>query len=113
MTEARLRRFAERLRAAWSVETASTWSPTNPAAGQCSVTAIVAQALLGGEILKTGTLGGAHFYNCIAGARVDFTAEQFGSLLSYQDLPSDREEAMADTSPEQVRSLLAALSPLR
>ena len=42
-----------RLTRAWSVETSSKWRRDNPACGQCSVTALVVQDLLGGEILKT------------------------------------------------------------
>ena len=99
----------QRLRRAWSSETASTWTAENPARGQCSVTAIAVQRLLGGEILKTETAEGAHFYNRIGGIRYDFTAAQFPESVDYQDLASDVDEALTDTSRNQVRTLMRAL----
>ena len=47
------RELREKLMSAWSIETGRKWRSDNPACGQCSVTALVAQDLLGGEILKT------------------------------------------------------------
>lgn len=99
----------QRLRRAWSSETATTWTVENPAKGQCSVTAIAVQRLLGGEILKTETAEGAHFYNRIGGIRYDFTASQFPDPVAYQDLASDLDEASSDTSARQVDTLMAAL----
>lgn len=69
--------FYDRLVSAWSAETSSNWSIANPAKGQCSVTALIAQDVFGGEILKTHTPGGTHFYNLIDGVRWDFTVSQF------------------------------------
>jgi hypothetical protein len=107
--ESALAGFAERLSKAWSAETASTWLPANTARGQCSVTALAAQRLLGGELLKTQTDSGPHFYNRIGGHRVDFTSAQFDSPLRYDDLPANPAEALADTSPRQLSALLRAL----
>ena len=101
--------LSEKLSRAWSVRTASTWSAANPARGQCSVTALAVQRLFGGEILKTPTAAGPHFYNRIAGVRRDFTAAQFEAPVVYLDLPSTKEEALADTSPEQLDVLLSSL----
>ena len=101
--------LSQRLRRAWSLETATSWTAENPAKGQCSVTAIAVQRLLGGEILKTETSEGAHFYNRIGGLRYDFTAAQFAKPVAYQDLASDVDEALTDTSPAQVSTLLKAL----
>ena len=99
----------KRLRRAWSGETSRLWSRDNPARGQCSVTALAVQQLHGGDILKTAAPGGAHFYNRIGGARYDFTAAQFDELPAYEDVPSDSDEAMADTSPAQLEALLRDL----
>ena len=107
--EAALDEFAERLKRAWSAETASVWSAENPARGQCSVTALAAQHLFGGELLKTRTPQGPHFYNRIGGAKRDFTAAQFDSPIAYEDAPADRGEALADTSSAQLEALLRAL----
>jgi hypothetical protein len=102
--------FLAQLRSAWSRATSSKWTPANPACGQCSVTALVFQERFGGEILKTYVEGAAHFYNRVDGQRVDLTASQFAALPVYMDLPSSREEALADTTPRQYARLAAAMS---
>jgi hypothetical protein len=56
----------------WSIESSSKWSSQNPANGQCGVTALVVNDLFGGEILKTKTPEGWHYYNKIDGIRCDF-----------------------------------------
>jgi hypothetical protein len=104
-----LEMFAERLTKAWSRETSSLWSPDNPARGQCGVTSLVVQDVFGGQILKTVLQQGAHFYNSIEGRRFDFTASQFHEPIDYDDLPSDRDEAMSDTNPGQYRALRGRL----
>lgn len=98
-------RVRSALRAAWSIETSSKWLPDNPALGQCGVTALVVQDLLGGDILKTRTGDAWHFYNRVGGKRMDFSEGQFSSPVIYCDFPADRSEALADTSPEQYRIL--------
>ena len=99
----------DKLRAAWSTATGGKWRPDNPAAGQCSVTALVVQDELGGDILKTDVDGAWHFYNRIDGRRIDFTMSQFDSPIGYDDLPSNRQEALADTSFKQYELLLGRL----
>jgi hypothetical protein len=85
----------------WSKESSSKWTPQNPAAGQCGVTSLVVHDLFGGEILKTPTQEGWHFYNRINGQRYDLTESQFAEKIRYEDIPSSREEAFADTNAEQ------------
>ena len=97
--------FFDKVKAAWSIESASTWTPQNPAKGQCSVTALVAQDVLGGILLKTLTPEGMHFYNLIDGVRWDFTISQFDRPIPFGDLPTSRDEAMADTNPAQYEAL--------
>lgn len=87
-----------RLRHAWSVETGQHWRADNPASGQCSVTALVIHDKLGGEILKTDVNGAWHFYNRIDAKRVDFTMSQFESPIGYDDVSSNRTEALSDCS---------------
>ncbi len=99
----------ERLKTAWSKETSSLWSAENPALGQCSVTALLIQDLFGGSILKTATRDGMHFYNMIDGVRWDLTVSQFDYPIPFEDRPSNRDEAMADTSPRQYEALKARL----
>jgi len=81
----------------------------NPARGQCAVTSLVVQDVFGGQILKTRLQQLPHFYNLIDGCRFDFTSRQFADSIDYEDLPSDREEAMSDTDPEQYRALRGRL----
>jgi hypothetical protein len=95
----------QRLQRAWSAETSSKWQATNPAMGQCGVTALVVHDHLGGDILKTNVNGAWHFYNKINGKRVDFTVSQFDSPISYDDLPSSRDEALTDCTQEQYEVL--------
>jgi hypothetical protein len=99
----------KRLRRSWSLQTSSKWTPSNPASGQCSVTALVINDSFGGEILKTRLETGKwHFYNRISGNRFDFTASQFSEPVTYSDIPSNRDEAFDDTNQIQYRSLSSA-----
>lgn len=95
----------EALEAAWSIETSATWRSDNPALGQCSVTALVVQDILGGDLAKTEIGGAWHFYNIVDGARRDCSASQFVELPVYSDLRASRDEVLLDTSPEQYRIL--------
>lgn len=102
--------LASALFRAWSIETSSLWTPDSPARGQCGVTSLVVQDLFGGEILKTPTPDGMHFYNRVNGDRIDLTQAQFATLPHYRDLPATRGEALADTSLSQYRALRRNLS---
>ena len=95
----------DRLKTAWSAETASGSTSERPARGQCSVTALVVQDVLGGDILRTRTTGGTHFYNMVDGVRWDFTISQFDRPIPFEDRRSSRAEAMADTSRTQYDAL--------
>ena len=105
----RYKELEDRLRTAWSSRTASKWTSESPASGQCSVTALVVQDLLGGRILKTRVASSWHFYNEVHGGRLDLTESQFAELICYDDLPATREETLGDTSDEQYRALRRAL----
>lgn len=94
----------------WSLETSGKWLAENPARGQCNVTALLVNELFGGEILKTPLAEGDHFYNHIDGKRVDFTDCQFSVPIAYLDIPSDRAEALAGTSPARYEALRSAFS---
>lgn len=77
------------IRANWSPGTCDPvdlpdWSIENPARGQCGVTALLLQELLGGELLlapvsrSDGSRQGVHYWNRLAGGvEVDLTREQF------------------------------------
>ncbi len=94
----------------WSAATSRQWRADNPARGQCNVTALLVQELCGGEILKTDTPGGWHYYNRIDGERLDLTASQFDAPIRHDDLPADRAEALAGTTAEQYEGLRRAVS---
>lgn len=104
------------LEKSWSVETSVIYSPDAfPSYGQCAQTAILIQERFGGEILRTTSWHGRgnHFYNRIAGKRVDFTADQFSMPhysydLTYEDQPSSAAEAVKETLPGQVEALRRA-----
>ncbi len=77
------------MRAAWGRDTCDPvdlpdWCPDNPARGQCGVTALVLQDLLGGDVLlaevryPSGERQGCHYWNRLpAGVEVDLTRGQF------------------------------------
>jgi hypothetical protein len=78
------------LRAAWGADTCDPhdlpdWHAGNPARGQCGVTALIVQDLLGGdlilgEVFVGDTRTGHHYWNRLAdGREVDLTAGQFRS----------------------------------
>lgn len=66
-------------------ESRAEWSPGNPARGQCGVTAMVLNDLLGGElicgeVLVNGEHRDYHWWNRLAtGVEIDLTREQFGA----------------------------------
>lgn len=112
-----LDRVQRRMRRAWSERSSGKWREDAPALGQCSVTALLLHDRYDAELLSTQTPWGPHFYNRIGGERLDLTAEQFaalgGALPAYLDRPARREDAMADTSPEQYAALCADFDAAR
>lgn len=72
-----------RICSVWSRETASPscqerWSEEVPALGQCAVTALLLQDLIGGEIVRTEVPGfGSYYYNRMLFGNVDLTKDQF------------------------------------
>ncbi|MCY7752492.1 hypothetical protein MOB25_03915 [Bacillus haynesii] len=85
----------------WSSDSSSKWSQDNLAKGQCGVTALVVNDVLGGEIRKTKLTEGWHFYNFINGKRYYLTVSQFKEDILYMDIPSNRDEAFSDTNEKQ------------
>jgi hypothetical protein len=79
------------IRRSWSAASCdpvdlAQWSPQNPARGQCAVTALVVQDLVGGELLLAdvynhdGSTQGVHYWNRLAGGlEIDLTREQFSA----------------------------------
>ncbi len=83
----------------------------DPAHNQCTVTAMVAQDVFGGEILALKMPGGGtHYLNLIGGDVIDFTSDQFtshGIQLDYSGVKSvPRSEVGVDGSaPERYAKL--------
>jgi len=96
----------------WAGDTSSpidAWSPSNAAQNHCSVTSLIVQDYFGGQILATQTSGGKHFYNLIDGRKWDLTVSQFSEPVPYDDTPSNREEALSDTSQQKYELLTSRL----
>ncbi|MFJ7747087.1 hypothetical protein [Peribacillus sp. NPDC097295] len=93
------------LKKSWSLNSSSKWTMNNPAKGQCGVTALVVNDIYGGEIFKTPTPEGWHFYNRINNKYFDLTESQFTSKIIYLNMPSSREEAFLDTNGIQYNAL--------
>ena len=80
------------LRVAWSKESSSdkNWTPSNPSAGQCAITACIIQDYLGGEIMHvTATLSNgekvSHYYNDLNSAEIDLTKQQFPEGTTFAE----------------------------
>jgi hypothetical protein len=57
------------------------WSPENPSHGQCAVTALAVQELLGGDLLRADVHGVSHYWNRLrSGEELDLTRSQFPSF---------------------------------
>jgi hypothetical protein len=60
------------------------WDPANPARGQCGVTALIVNDLLGGDLVRAevhvaGERVDFHWWNLLpGGVEVDLTRDQFG-----------------------------------
>src|SRR5690349_24811046 len=76
----------------WSIETTycvHDYAARDPAWGNCAVTALLLQELLGGELMQgwatgPGQPGTAHYWNRIDGSDLDLTWRQFaqGTILT-------------------------------
>ena len=81
------------------------WSEDNPTFGMCSITALVLQDYLGGEIYKISVGDGSHYFNLIDGKIVDLTAEQFGHEISYDGMTQADRNAMLPARDTEKRYL--------
>lgn len=83
--------FIRKLKAAYSKDTchpsyASQWSPENPTAGQCAITALLVHEKYGYDIFEVKVGRSRHFFNKTSdGDVIDLTAEQFfGNPIAYE-----------------------------
>ncbi|HTK04624.1 MAG TPA: hypothetical protein VL500_03505 [Candidatus Eisenbacteria bacterium] len=93
--------LSELFRKAWSIDTASpgcqaSWTPGNPAFGQCAVTALCLQDMCGGTIVRCTVEGfGSHYFNHLPNGEgysvYDLTRTQFPSgTVVPQGAPVER-----------------------
>jgi hypothetical protein len=88
----------------WSGDTSyrasGDWTPTNPSYGQCAITALKIQELLGGELLRIDIPGsGSHYANRINGGIVDLTADQFPAPIDYTGAEvRDRQQILSNAT---------------
>lgn len=77
------------------------WNSEEPGIGHCGVTALIAQALLGGEILETVYSGGRAFHNKLPD----------GSVVDLTDLNGDK--IVGQTRSRKPKELLRGHTKLR
>ena len=101
--------------AAWTAQTSAdaAWSPINPAAGQCAVSALAIQDAFGGEIVHTEAIlpdqeRVSHYLNRFGSFDFDATCEQFPDGTAFC-LPAPKPGEFASTR-ERVLSFPATRS---
>ena len=81
------RQLSRALAQAWSRATSydpAHWSEQNSALGQCAVSALIVQDLLGGQLLLGKINGVEHYWNRLTDDReLDFTRDQFEEIESF------------------------------
>ena len=86
----------------WCAETCAPrirdkWTRENKTAGQCSVTAFLAQDIFGGKVYGIPTKdGNFHCYNVVGDCCFDLTSEQFGE---------EAKDLVYENNPEQFREV--------
>lgn len=113
-----IRELYDDLTHCWCRETCAArmrpdWSERNMTLGQCSITSVIVQELLGGRIFGVPLEdGGMHCFNETDGVFFDLTSEQFGNKageLVYTDkFPLSREGILADPAKKERYELLKA-----
>lgn len=80
--EERLTLLREELKYVWSRDTAYSLSLRSglhiQTRGQCYVTALLVNELLGGKLITGKVYGEQHFWNEINGKEIDLTSDQYG-----------------------------------
>ena len=88
-------------------ESATDWTPDNPALGQCAVTALIVHDYFGGQIF--GNRDYHHYWNYTeSGQEIDFTRSQFKELspderLYIQDI-AHRDKLLNSPKAQQAKT---------
>lgn len=96
-----LRKQLEKL---WDAETAyqRKWTSQRPSTGQCAVTALLAQDLVGGDLRNVRVNEVSHYFVAISGQIIDLTADQFEITPVYDLSHSvERAELLSNLDTEQ------------
>jgi hypothetical protein len=106
--------FYHVVKKSWSQDTISdSFDPDRPCRNQCAVTALATQRFFGGEIYKTATKGGTHFYNRIADRFWDLATDQFDEPIPYDNTLTTADEAFEHASPAHLEALVVRISSLQ
>ena len=102
------------IKKSWSRETSASpnlWTRDNPAIGQCAVTALLFQGMIGGTILRTEIKGfGSHYWNKLTypeyvTVEYDLTRGQFPSDLKITEaMMVDRNEILQSERAKEFRT---------
>lgn len=98
------------IRASWSPDTTDDWHPSDPAAHQCGVTALVVQDYLGGIIVRNKFAGRTTWFNRLPnGAEIFHRPELAGCPREFAaDQIQPRELVMAHSSMPRRYAALSA-----
>lgn len=114
---------------AWDASTSAdpdAWDEDNPAYGQCAVTALVVQDMMGGEIRwrdaviedpdeKDGYFEEdehvSHYFNEVDGEQVDLTREQFPETTDYVEDTEAVEEKLDSIEGDTLREYVLDYEP--
>src|SRR3954447_26928695 len=106
------------IEASWSIETTycvENYINRDPAWGNCAVTALLVQDLLGGELMQgcaiePGQAGTAHYWNRVDGLDMDLTWRQFvqGTILTDTALADYNALVENEWMRERYENLVAA-----
>ena len=85
---------------AWSRDTSGdseNWDEHNPSLGQCAVSALIIQDLLGGDLVRSEVNGCSHYWNKLPnGQQIDVTLQQFGEVWARGEIKiRDREYVLS------------------
>lgn len=62
------------------------WTLDKPYIGQCAVTSLIVNDLLGGDIMRVKVGDESHYYNVVDGKIIDYTAKQYeDTSINYAD----------------------------
>jgi hypothetical protein len=91
------------LESLWDADTAfeGRWSAERSSTGQCAVTALLVQDLLGGTLHRIRVADQSHYFSVIDGVSVDLTADQFDEelgLAGSEEVERDHVLAHPDTA---------------